>query len=269
MASDALADFARLLRALEPYLEDIVLLGGWVHALYLRELEPAPRTVRTTDVDITVPRQLSSHHRPELLQLVEEAGFEIEQLGSETGLLLIRKGAVDLDIFCATETPSDIIPIEGQSGLYVQGYPYLDMMLDSSRRIRLGPDLHPVLDPDITVRIPGLAAYSIGRILSAQGRPVSRRRTKDLVYLCQVMLERRLRDDLLEALPDHVREYPEASTSAVEALSGYLEQTAVLRDVAQQIRELGFLPPEQDTLATLKAQLRRLQAELQTRIAGE
>lgn len=179
MPPDDIDVFARLLRAIEPYLDDVVLVGGWVHTLYLGELGPAPRSVRTTDVDISVPRQLPTHDRPALLELVKEAGFEIEQIAADSGLVLIRKGDVDLDILCDAESPSEIIPIEGQGGLSVQGYPYLNMLLDASRSVTVGPDLHQSLDPPVTVRIPTLPAYALGKILSAQGRRISRRRTKD------------------------------------------------------------------------------------------
>lgn len=112
---------APLLRALEPYLEDIVLIGGWVHALYLHELDSAPRTVRTTDVDVAVPRRLSAVDRPVLLDLVKDAGFEVQRIAGDTGLVLIRREDVDLDILCQADNPSDIVPIEGQEGLAVQG----------------------------------------------------------------------------------------------------------------------------------------------------
>lgn len=62
---------AQLLRSIPPYLSDVVLIGGWVHALYMQELEPDPSSVRTTDVDIAVPRELSSGNRRPLLALVE------------------------------------------------------------------------------------------------------------------------------------------------------------------------------------------------------
>lgn len=89
---------ARLLRAIESYLDDVVLIGGWVHALYVHELEPEPRSVRTTDVDIAVPRELPTRNRRPLLMLVEEAGFEVEAVAGARVLVLVRKGDVDLDI---------------------------------------------------------------------------------------------------------------------------------------------------------------------------
>lgn len=105
----------------------------------------------------------------------------------------------------------------------------------------------------------------LGKILSARGRSISRRRTKDLVYLYQVTLERPLMDALLSDLLDHVRAFPTASRSAVEALTGFLEQTTVLRDVDRQIRELGLLS-EPDSEADFTARMDRLRTEIVSRL---
>lgn len=255
---------AVLLKSIEPYLSDIVLVGGWAHALHLREACPSSRAVHTTDVDITIPRRLPSYGRPELLRLVEDAGFEIEAVG-KAGLVLIRKNEVDLDILCDAESASDIIRVEGQGELCVQGYPFLDMHLAASRSVTVGTDLHPAFEPPIDLQIPTLPAYVLGKILSASGRSISRRRTKDLVYLYQVTLERPLMDALLADLSDHVRAFPTASRSAVEALTGFLEQTTVLRDVARQIRELGLLS-EPDSVADFTARMDRLRTEIVRRL---
>lgn len=68
---DETGTLAQLLRAIESYLDDVVLIGGWVHALYMQELEPEPSSIRTTDVDLAVPRELPSGNRRPLLALVE------------------------------------------------------------------------------------------------------------------------------------------------------------------------------------------------------
>ena len=50
--------FARTMLALQPYAADIVLIGGWVHALYIAEANAATRAIYTTDIDITIPPRL-------------------------------------------------------------------------------------------------------------------------------------------------------------------------------------------------------------------
>ena len=50
----------RGLTAIEPYLEDVVLAGGWVPYVYelLYDATAAGRSPRTRDIDIAVPRSV-------------------------------------------------------------------------------------------------------------------------------------------------------------------------------------------------------------------
>lgn len=61
--------FARTVRALEPYAGEIVLIGGWVHALYIAEANTGTRAVYTSDIDLTVPPRLTTGNRPTLIEL--------------------------------------------------------------------------------------------------------------------------------------------------------------------------------------------------------
>ena len=64
MKEDAeLKPFVRLIEALEPWLEQVVLIGGWAHRLY--RLHPRAQTLTyppltTLDSDIAVPLQIEA-----------------------------------------------------------------------------------------------------------------------------------------------------------------------------------------------------------------
>ncbi len=128
--------------------------------------------------------------------------------------------------------------------------------------VSVGPEVHESLDPPRTIRTPTLPAYTLGKILSARSRATSRRRTKDLVYLYQILTQQSLRETLLAMLPGHLRDYPETAYSASKALSGFVNQTTVRRDVAAQLLELDMVPEGQDPLADFTAHLRRFQHEI-------
>lgn len=196
---------------------------------------------------------------------MEEAGFEIEAIFGKRGLVLIRKGDVDLDILCDADSPMDIVSIEGQNELAVQGYRHVDMLLDASISVTVGPDFHASFDPPVTLRIPTLPAYALGKVLSARGRTVSRRRVKDLVYVYEVLRQPGSRTALIERLPGHAESYPVPTRAAAEALSEVLAQKTVLRNAAEQLRESGRMAGKEDALASLRTHLRRLGDEL-TRI---
>lgn len=75
MNSLAARQLARVIIAMQPYVDDIVLVGGWVHAFYLAEANDVGAVV-TEYIDVTVPRVLLTRDRLTLLELAAKAGFE-------------------------------------------------------------------------------------------------------------------------------------------------------------------------------------------------
>jgi hypothetical protein len=77
--------FARLIVALEPWLTQVVIIGGWAHRLYrlhpsAQHIEYLPLT--TLDTDIAVPPRLKVIDRDVRERLIAQ-GFEEERLGSD------------------------------------------------------------------------------------------------------------------------------------------------------------------------------------------
>lgn len=75
MTSRAAEQFARVIVEMAPYADEIVFVGGWVHALYLAEANET-EAIGTEDIDITIPGTLLTRDRPTLLELAARAGFE-------------------------------------------------------------------------------------------------------------------------------------------------------------------------------------------------
>lgn len=95
--------FARTVRALQPYAADVVFIGGWVHALYLAEVNDGEQAIRTEDIDLTIPHRLLAAGRPALLDLVSSAGYEIQEvLGGNGTVEIFQPGpgqsVIELDI---------------------------------------------------------------------------------------------------------------------------------------------------------------------------
>ncbi len=77
--------FARLVVSLEPWLTQVVIIGGWAHRLYrlhpsARHLEYVPLT--TLDTDIAIPPRLKVIDR-DLRERLIANGFEEERLGED------------------------------------------------------------------------------------------------------------------------------------------------------------------------------------------
>lgn len=75
-------EFARLVEAIEPYLPDVVIIGGWAHQLYHLHPDAQPVSyvaVTTLDTDVAVPRSLRAEGR-DLRERLMAAGFAEERL---------------------------------------------------------------------------------------------------------------------------------------------------------------------------------------------
>jgi hypothetical protein len=78
-------DFVRLIAALEPWLGQVVIIGGWAHRLCrlhprARQLDYTP--IMTLDADIAVPRQPDVKH-PDLRECLLANGFREELMGED------------------------------------------------------------------------------------------------------------------------------------------------------------------------------------------
>jgi hypothetical protein len=135
--------FARTVLAFHPYAEEVVFIGGWVHALYLAEANASDRPVRTEDIDITLPHALLAGNRPTLLELAAAARYELQEVGTGSGILEIfqedRDGRIiELDLLTESPDPRTPVEIAGQRGLTVHGYPGQGILLENARWITGG-----------------------------------------------------------------------------------------------------------------------------------
>ena len=73
------------LEVLQPYLDDIVIAGGWVPYLYAAHLPPSEEAValKTRDLDLAVPREVPEREKT-IDQLLAEADFTCEFRSRET-----------------------------------------------------------------------------------------------------------------------------------------------------------------------------------------
>ncbi|HTV55130.1 MAG TPA: GSU2403 family nucleotidyltransferase fold protein [Terriglobia bacterium] len=77
--------FARLISAVEPWLGEIVIVGGWAHRLY--RLHPSAQTLdytplATFDADLAIPARLSRRDQ-DIRERLFTAGFSEERLGAD------------------------------------------------------------------------------------------------------------------------------------------------------------------------------------------
>jgi hypothetical protein len=259
--------FATVLRAIAPYAGDIVVIGGWVHALYLARAwargEPRGIAVLTDDIDVTIPRFLSPEGRPQLIDLITAIGFERDPIGDlEDAPIMLRQmvgeSIVDLDILTESEDPRATITVEGQFGLYVAGYPGQRILLENTEWMSVGTDVHHSLEPAVEVRVPTLPAYVFHKGLSSSQRVGEEKRAKDLVYMVEILRHATLGPAARAGLPEIAARYTSHYADWTQYLQRVLEDRSLLRMVAEQLLLAGqAVGREEEVVASVARRIRR------------
>ena len=186
---DADPQLLATLAALGHYLEDLVLVGGWVPHLY-RKIWPSKSPVearRTFDVDAGVGGQLPIRHGSRLHILLTAQGY-VQRLVGASGLAVqIYESPANSDLlpieFLAPLTgPHEETTVEIQQGVTAQALRYLNILLENTIDVHASAAAVAGSAGELTVRIPTPGAYVFHRGLIDR-RGSSRRRGKDLYYI--------------------------------------------------------------------------------------
>jgi hypothetical protein len=178
----------RTLDTLKPYLDDIVIVGGWVPFLYRKYGNMPARhpSVRTTDVDIAVPRSVPDKGRPTIDSLLANAGYTVQILGSYGAVVKYELATPPTEIeFITPEIgkpgePSVVV----QSGLRAQALRYVQILLENTAQIQI---INSISDMNVNslIRVPSPAAFIFQKTLALPQR--SLKRAKDLYYIFDLL----------------------------------------------------------------------------------
>ncbi len=129
--------FLSALELLEPYLDTLVLAGGWVPFAYHYHLgrSAAERAPLTRDIDIVVPKKIPLR-RPSIDALLKKAGLgcEFRSISEPPVTAYVgRIGEDDVEVEFLTHAPGDSEDIvQVQPGLTAQSLHYLNLLYDNT-----------------------------------------------------------------------------------------------------------------------------------------
>ena len=193
----------RILWELREYLNDIVVIGGWVPYLYRKYggfAEWKSSLSRTAEVDVLLVSSLEPLGRKPISTILDEAGFrpaadarpvavwlgEVQQ-GEQIEFLVPHKGTA--------RQIGLLQPIETQQGLGAVSLPDLELLRDFTRTLSLPITVEGQPPSELEVRVPWLGAYLANkaatfpkrRLIGRTTLPENPKKAKDLLYMRDVM----------------------------------------------------------------------------------
>jgi hypothetical protein len=188
------AQFARLIVALEPWLTQVVIIGGWAHRLYrlhpsAQHIEYLPLT--TLDTDIAVPARLKVIDTDVRERLIAN-GFEEERLGQdEPPATHYRLGDAKTGFYAEFLTPlfgaehgrdGKAKATRRVAGVVSQQLRHLEILLLNPWTVSLsGSNGFPFEDPK-EVRIPNPVSFLAHKVLIHKKR-MRAKFAKDVLYI--------------------------------------------------------------------------------------
>jgi hypothetical protein len=186
--------FARLVDALEPWLDQVVVIGGWAHRLYClhplaQKLEYEP--LGTFDTDIAVPLDLPASGGQIRARLLER-NFREELMGDmQPPATHYRVETGDNSFYAEFLTPLEGSAVKrgGRrdvtarvSGVSVQKLRYLELLLQNPWDVMIAPATGYPTPGVRRILVPNAAAFLVQKILIHEKRDRDRR-AKDILYI--------------------------------------------------------------------------------------
>jgi hypothetical protein len=190
---DDLRSFAKLVDALAPWLDQVVIIGGWAHRLY--RIHPLAQPLdydplATFDTDVAMPGELPQQAESMQARLTAR-GFEEELLGDmRPPAIHYRLTAGNAGFYAEFLTPligsvnkrgrrDATAPIAGVSA---QKLRHIELLLAAPWKVEVSPATgYPTTDR-IPVQIPNPAAFLVQKLLIYDRREPADR-AKDLLYI--------------------------------------------------------------------------------------
>lgn len=193
------AAFRRIVLQLRPYLDDLVIIGGWVPYLYRRYGGLgtwATGISLTAEVDVLIDRPFPPAGRPTIPEILRQAGFRPTegQGGSAVWTGDIQAGEMIEFLMPHQGTARGegaVIPVADQNGMGAIPLGGLELMRRFKRQLTI-PIITTGGTTDLEIWLPTLGAYVVNKAstyarrqaVQTEGNP---KRVKDLLYLRDLM----------------------------------------------------------------------------------
>lgn len=243
----------KTLAALGDYVQDIVLVGGWVTHIYALIWPSEQRILerRTFDVDAAVRGRLPVRGQSRLDSRLDAQGY-IVRLGGMSGPAAQRfenlenEDLLDIEFLFPLTGPSEHQTVEIQTGVVAQALRYLNVLLDSVMEVYASGELPGGDVVTIPIRVPTPSAFIYHRGLAFVERTDRRMRAKDLYYIFETWMNYPdRRDDIVREIDQLRWRYPRKWYGRFRANLGRLFSSDIAEGVLLVAQQYSTDEPEE------------------------
>lgn len=243
----------KTLAALGDYVQDIVLVGGWVTHIYALIWPGEQRILerRTFDVDAAVRETLPVRSRLRLDSQLEAQGY-IVRLGGMSGPAAQRfenpenEDLLDIEFLFPLTGSSEHQTVEIQEGVAAQALRYLNILLDSVMEVYASGELPGGDVVTLPIRVPVPGAFIYHRGLAFVERTDRRMQAKDLYYIFETWTNYPDRRDYIVREIDELRQrYPRRWYDRFRANLGRLFSSDIAEGVLLVAQQYSTDEPEE------------------------
>lgn len=185
--------FARLVDALEPWIGQVVFVGGWASRLYRFHplaLKLSHEPLATLDADVALPERLAPRQE-DIATRLKEREFEAELVGEATPPVTYYRLSGDNNFFAEFLSPlrGSRIKRDGVrdvttviAGVSTQKLRYIDLLLEEPWLVTLKAEDGFIPLDAATIRVPNPVAFLVQKALIHDERD-PQDRAKDLLYM--------------------------------------------------------------------------------------
>ena len=248
-----LANFARLVDAIRPWIPHLVIVGGWAHRLhrfhpYATDQEYQP--LRTKDVDVAFSP--SAPLKGGLSQALDEAGFKEELLGEVTPPVIhYRLGDEDAGFFAEflTVKKGDGYKRDGKpnltlfkAGITAQKLRHLELLLKVPWKVHLAAREEIPVQQPVDLLVPNAVSFILQKILIQKHRD-SEKRAQDVLYIHDTL---QLFGASLEELGSIWENELKPSMSPKTAKRAVTKAFELFKDVTDDVRTAALIPADRN-----------------------
>jgi hypothetical protein len=245
------AAFARLVTAVGPWLDQLVVVGGWAHRLHrfhplAKPPEYLPLRTRDADLAFSADAKLAGSLRAALA----ESGFNEEFFGDDVPPAThYRLGEEDAGFYAEF-----LAPLQGsgttrdgradatlsKAGVTAQKMRYLDLLLVGPWSVRVGPGLGVPVPADVDLLVPNPTSFVVQKLL-IHGDRRGAKKAQDVLYIHDTL---ELFGASLGELRRLWREVVGPTLAARTAKRAEAMATDLFADVTDTIRDAARIPQD-------------------------